>query len=198
VDIGDLATWIGSSFAAVAAGATLWTLKSQRDQLREQRAFIGEQSATLALEREALRAAAEDRRWAQARLVRMHHRKAGGEEDGMGGRIGCDHWDVTVVNSSDAPVREVEVRFGTAHIAAEAYLWNPHWSDTGVPSRGERVSLPVHLVGPGRGARLLSQRWPEATVHNNLPMLYFTDDSGVRWVLDPYGKLEELPPEPNA
>ncbi|MFI5685888.1 hypothetical protein [Streptomyces sp. NPDC051636] len=75
INWGDVPTWLGTLFAAAAAGAAVWTMKSQRDQIREQRVFIGEQSATMALERAELRAAAEDRRWAQARRVRMMQRR---------------------------------------------------------------------------------------------------------------------------
>ncbi|MET8810292.1 hypothetical protein [Streptomyces sp. NPDC004546] len=38
--------------------------------------------------------------------------------------------------------------------------------------------------------------WPEVTAHNNRPTLYFTDDNGVRWALDSYGKLEEIEQQP--
>ncbi|MET7912000.1 hypothetical protein ABZS98_27775 [Streptomyces avermitilis] len=48
MDGGDLATWVGSSFAAIAAAATLGTLKSQRDQIGEQRQFIADQRTFMA------------------------------------------------------------------------------------------------------------------------------------------------------
>jgi hypothetical protein len=198
VDIGDLATWVGSSLAAVAAGATLWTLKSQRDQIREQRAFIGEQSATMALEREALRATAEDRKWSQARQIRMHHHKGGSTTDGEGNTVGPTHWIVTVLNTSDAPVHGVEVRFGTAYMAAEVYELAPSATNNLGAQLGDRLVAPVHLFGPGRAIRFLSQRWSAATVHNNRPGVTFKDDSGVAWSLDSYGKLEEVLPGPAA
>jgi len=197
MDAGDLATWVGSSFAAIAAGATLWTLKSQRDQISEQRVFIAEQSATLTLEREALRAAAEERRWAQARQVHMHHHKRGGSADGEGNVVE-DHWVVTVVNSSDASVYGLEVRFGTAYLAAEVYELAPSAGHNLGAQLGDRLVMPVHLLGPGRAVRFLSQRWSSSTVHNNRPTLTFQDDGGVRWVLDSYGKLDEVPPAPQA
>ncbi|MGD1224982.1 hypothetical protein AB9Q10_41940 [Streptomyces krungchingensis] len=202
MDAGDLATWVGSTFAAIAAGATLWTLKSQRDQIGEQRTFIGEQrafmaeqSATLALEREELRAVAEDRKWAQARQVQMHQRMAGGQADGMGGLTGGpDHWIVTVTNSSDAPVHALEVRFGTAYLADEVYEWplHAHPSDRAVRVE-DRLAHPVHLLGPGRAARFISQRWTATTAHNSRPSVTFADDSGIRWTLDSHGKLAEAP-----
>lgn len=198
MDSGDVATWVGSCFAAIAAGATLWTLKSQRDQIAEQRQFIGEQSATMALERAELHAAAEDRRGAQAKQIRMHHQKVGGSTDGQGVQVEDDHWDVTVSNYSDAPVHQLEVRFGTAYRAAEVYEWRPNWSLSMPVTRGDQLTLPVHLIGPGRSARFVSQRWSPATVHNNRPTLFFTDANGLRWTLDSHGKLDEALPEPGV
>lgn len=205
MDAGDLATWVGSSFAAIAAGATLWTLKSQRDQIGEQRTFIGEQrtfmaeqSATLTLERAELQAVAEDRKWAQARGVGMDQRMDGGEPDGHGGLTGePDHWTVTVQNRSGAPVHQLEVRFGTAYLAAEAYEWPEFWAGGSGPAGG-RLPLPVFLLGPDRAVQFISQTWSSTTVHNNRPTLSFTDDNGVRWTLDSYGKLDEAPPEPDS
>ncbi|WP_328439358.1 hypothetical protein OHA71_23760 [Streptomyces sp. NBC_00444] len=206
MDAGDLATWVGSTFAAIAAGATLWTLKSQRDQIGEQRTFIGEQrmfmveqSATLALEREELRAVAEDRRWAQARQIRMYQRQVGARLDGAGQQVTPnDHWAVTVQNGSDAPVHQLEVRFGTAHLAAEVYEWPAFEPAQLRATVGDRLVMPVFLLGPRRALRFASQAWPETTVHNNRPTLFFTDDNGVRWSLDSQGKLEEVPAEPQA
>lgn len=181
MDSGDLATWVGSCFAAIAAGATLWTLKSQRDQIGEQREFIAEQSQNLELERAELRAAAEDRKWAQARQVLVRHYMA------PTGEQGAYYWKVTIKNPSDAPVHDVEVRFGAAYIAAEVH------EVLNTESLGERWTIPVHLLGAGRTAQFNSQRWPEATAHNNRPVVAFSDDSGLRWALDSYGKLEEAP-----
>lgn len=190
VDWGDVPTWLGAIFAASAAGAAVWTLKSQRDQIGEQRDFIAEQSVTLALEREALRAAAEDRKWAQARQVRMTFHEAGERADSEGNWVEGDHWVATVVNTSEAPVHDVDVRFGEASRAADVYEalrrsqgWNP----------GERLVAPVHLLGPGRAAQFSSQTGSASWIHNNRPSAYFRDDSGLRWSLDSAGKLEEAP-----
>lgn len=183
MDGGDLATWVGSSFAAVAAAATLWTLKSQRDQIGEQRAFIGEQSATMALERAELHAAAEDRRWSQARRIRMIHCRVEGDgpEDGV-------WWDVLIENTSDAPVRDLTVRFGTAYLADAVH------EVTRSGEQGERWIMPVPLLGPGRRVRFTSQRWPASTAHNNRPSLEFVDDNGLHWTLDYYDDLNPVPP----
>ncbi|MGW0795170.1 hypothetical protein [Streptomyces sp. NPDC002692] len=187
MDSGDLATWVGSSFAAIAAGATLLTLKSQRDQIGEQRQFIGEQSATMALERAELAAAAEDRRRAQARQVRMTQTLEEGTDvtDGV-------HWDVIVHNGSDAPVHDLMVRFGSAYTADSVHELHSR----GV--RGERWIVPLPLLGSDRRAWFTSQAWSRTTAHNNRPTLEFTDDNGLRWTLDSYGKPAEAPPTPGA
>ncbi|WP_330339395.1 hypothetical protein [Streptomyces sp. NBC_00557] len=195
INWGDVPTWLGTVFAAAAAGAAVWTLKSQRDQIREQRVFIAEQSATMALERAELRAAAEDRRWAQARRIRMTQRKAGATTD-QGEAVPDNHWVVLVTNDSDAPVKDVEVRFGTAYTAAQAQLIRAATLRPDQP--GELLTVPVHLLGAGRTVQFLSQRYSPATVHNNPPTLYFTDDSGVRWSLDSHGDLKETDQQPGS
>ncbi|MFD5267249.1 hypothetical protein [Streptomyces sp. NPDC058335] len=198
-DWGDVPTWIGAGGAIGAAVFAYQTITSQRRQIGEQRSFIaeqsrfmGEQQQNLEMERAELRAAAEDRRSTQARRVRMHERRAGATTDGQGAVVPDDHWVVTAHNESDVPVHDVEVRFGSAHTAAEVHEWRGHWNQS-VESRGERLTLPVHVLGPGRAARFLSQHWSPTTLHNNRPTLYFTDDNGVRWMLDSYGKLDEAP-----
>ncbi|MFI5685887.1 hypothetical protein [Streptomyces sp. NPDC051636] len=101
-----------------------------------------------------------------------------------------------MTNDSDAPVRDVEVRFGTAYTAAEAQTWDR--AGGGPQEPGERLTLPVDLLGAGRTVRFLSQRYSAPTVHNNRPTLYFSDDSGVRWSLDSYGDLKETDQQPGA
>ncbi|MEU8555950.1 hypothetical protein AB0C80_18440 [Streptomyces anthocyanicus] len=196
IDWGDAPTWLGAVFAAGAAWAAWRTLASQRAQIREQRQFIGEQSANLALEREELRAAAAARREAQAKCVQMNARKAGGLPNLDGQIFNHDHWEVRVRNSSDAPIHDVDIRFGTAYLPGEVFEI-PGVAFEG-PNPGERTSRPVHLLGPGRALRFLSQRWSSTVVHNNRPTLSFNDNAGVRWTLDSRGKLEEAPPEPQA
>lgn len=195
VDWGDVPTWFGAGFAALAFGAAAWTLKSQRDQISEQRTFIGEQSATLVLEREALRAAAEDRKWEQARQIEMLSHMGYELTDSEGNAVEADHWVVTIVNESDAPIHGVEVRFGDAYRASDVFECARGLSDWVV---GERQATPVYLLGPGRASRFLSQSLSSATLHNSRPSVAFTDDDGVRWTLDTHGKLEEASPEPGA
>lgn len=78
IDWGDAPTWIGTVFAAAAF--TLATLLSQRRQIQDQQAFIGEQLLNLRAEREALAAAAGERRSAQARQVTLRTRLLIGPE----------------------------------------------------------------------------------------------------------------------
>ncbi|MDX2703959.1 hypothetical protein PV350_13965 [Streptomyces sp. PA03-6a] len=186
IDWGDAPTWVGAAFAAGAAVAAFWTLASQRRQIREQQEFIAEQSATMSLERAELAALADERKWAQARQVRLTCRTAGTQPDGMGGIVGYDHWVARVENASDAPLRDVKVRFGLAYVASGAVI--EEVSD--LPGGG-RQTAPLDVLAAHRTARFESARWPEATVDNHRPHVYFTDDAGLRWHLDERGKLEQ-------
>jgi hypothetical protein len=195
VDAGDLATWVGSSFAAIAAGATIWTLKSQRDQIDEQRRFITEQSATLALERAELRAAAHDRKIAQARQVEMKVEltvQNGALADANGEPI-PDTFRIEVRNLSAEPIHEVTVRFGDqeaeeASAAVEADLFRRGLT---VVSEGPRLHVPVPLVGAGRIYLFMSGSL-DAEVGRHRPALHFTDNAGVRWRLNEYGDLRDF------
>jgi hypothetical protein len=107
-----------------------------------------------------------------------------------------DHWIVTILNASDAPAHAVAVRFGTAYTASEVYELAPTSLHNWGASLGDRLVAPVHLLGPARAVRFLSQRWSPATVHNSRPFVTFTDDCGIYWTLDSYGELEEAGFEP--
>jgi len=181
IDWGDAPTWVGAAFAAAAAWAAYKTLRSQQKQIKEQQDFIERQQEVLSLERAELLAVAEDRKRAQAAQIRMEPHKSGGRDDGMGGFEGYDHWFVLVRNDSDAPVRDVLVRFGEAYNASRATDFD-----------GNPWSVPVPLLGAERVAFFYSSRWPEASVDNNRPHVYFTDEAGVRWHLDEHGALEEV------
>lgn len=199
--LGDVPTWIGAGGAIGAAWFAYQTITSQRQQIGEQQTFIAEQTRfmdeqrqNLELERAELRAVAEDRRWAQGRQVHMHQKMVGGQPDGAGGVTGGpDHWAVTVQNTSDAPVHQLEVHFGTAYRASGAWEWPAFDPNARLAGGGDPLAIPVYLLGPGRAVRFSSQRWSPATVHNNRPTLFFTDNDGVRWSLDHLGKLDEVP-----
>ncbi|MER7930501.1 hypothetical protein ABTY96_46585 [Streptomyces sp. NPDC096057] len=201
---GDVPTAVGALFAGGAAWFAFQTIKSQRQQIGEQRQFIGEQlrfmaeqQQNLELERGELRAAAEDRRTAQAKRVRMVGRKAGASTDGQGASTPNDHWVVTVTNDSDAPLREVEVWFGSAYSSAEVYEWNALWN----PARtrgGDRLMQLVDLIGAGRVVCFESQHYSPAAVHNNPPVVFFTDDNGARWSLTARGSLNSTAQQPGS
>ncbi|MFF9021099.1 hypothetical protein [Streptomyces eurythermus] len=201
INWGDVPTWVASGFAGAAAWFAYQTIASQRQQIGEQQEFIaeqtrliGEQRQTLELERAELRAVAEDRRVAQARHVRMVARKAGATTDTEGAFVPENHWVVEVRNDSDASVKDVEVRFGTAYNSAQVY---EYWPDRPLPDRrGQPLMRLVEKVGPGRTVQFLSQTYSPPTVHNNPPVLYFTDDNGARWALDIRGDLQPTTQQP--
>ncbi|MFD9651753.1 hypothetical protein [Streptomyces mirabilis] len=173
IDWGDAPTWLGAVFAAAAAGAAVWTLKSQRDQIDEQRRFIAEQSMNLGLERQALLAAAQERHEAQARKIRLYPQAP---------------TYVQVVNDSDDPIYDVhcEARGMPALHAVEL-----------APSEGvgagiladlvQGASRPyVHRLGVGREAWFHVVTNERGAVH-----IRFTDAAGNKWVCDDAGGLHE-------
>lgn len=179
---GDAPTWVAAIFAGGAAWFAYLTIRSQRKQIDEQRVFIGEQSANLTLERAELRAALETRRWAQAKQVSMTYTTRATLSSGT--ITGYEGWSVVVTNGSDEPLADVLVRFGDTYNAASA----AELSAAGLPDQGRR-GLPVSVIGPGRRVRFESPRWPEATVDNNLPTVWFSDAAGEVWVLGCDGVL---------
>jgi hypothetical protein len=186
INWGDAPTWIAGIFAGAAAIYARGMLKSQQKQIAEQREFIAEQSANLALERAGLRAAAEERRSAQAKQVTMSHQTAGGRPDEEGNVDGYDHWVVNVRNASDAPIRQVRVRFGDVYVAVSA----EELESLSLPDGGRRPAT-VDLLGPGRTLIFRSPRWQEVTVDNHPPKCFFTDADGVQWSRDRHGQLCE-------
>ncbi|WP_406168348.1 hypothetical protein [Streptomyces sp. NBC_00996] len=175
INWGDAPTWLGTMFAAAAAGAAVWTLKSQRDQLDEQRVFIGEQSATLALERHELLAAARDRREAQARKIQL---------------AAQDPEYVQVINGSDDPITEVHcvTRGMPAFHAIE--VAPGEGVGTGILADLIRGTSEVHVerLGVGREAWFHVMTNERGTVH-----VSFTDAAGNKWIRDDAGGLQAAP-----
>lgn len=185
MDWGDAPTWIAAIFAGGAALFAYMTIKSQRQQISEQRTFIGEQSENLTLERAELRAALEGRRWAQAKQVVMTYETGGASaRDSTGSLAGYDRWVVHVSNGSDDLVRDVLVRFGDTYNAASAVEM-----DTRHLPDGGRRAVPADVIGPGRQVQFESPRLGEVTVDNNRPELRFTDAAGTAWRRDQHGVL---------
>ncbi|MGW4922791.1 hypothetical protein [Streptomyces parvulus] len=202
---GDIPTWIGAGGALGAAWFAYQTITSQRQQIGEQQTFIAqqtqfmvEQRQNLELERGELRAAAEDRRTAQAKRVKMHSRKAGASTDGQGATTPADHWVVTVVNESDASIRQVEVRFGAAYNSAEVYEWETGWNPALGPRSSDRLPQLVNFIGPGRAVRFESPRYSSASVRNSPPTLFFSDENDARWALTARGDCGATRQEPGS
>ncbi|MEU0428503.1 hypothetical protein ABZ235_33865 [Streptomyces canus] len=176
IDWGDAPTWLGAFFAAAAAGAAIWTLKSQRDQIDEQRNFIGEQSQNLALERQALLAAAQDRREAQARQI---------------GVFPKEPTYVQVVNNSGDPITDVrcEARGEPALHAVEV---PPGQAFTPVILASMiRGSSPQHVEKLG----VAREAWFHVTtIDRGAVIVRFTDVAGNKWVLDDAGSLRAATP----
>ncbi|XUM01240.1 hypothetical protein ACQ86F_31670 [Streptomyces venezuelae ATCC 10712] len=172
IDWGDAPTWVAGAFAAAAAYYTRGMLKSQRQQIEEQRDFIREQSANLTLERRALVAQAEERRYAQARQVEAKRFQN----------------SMRVRNNSDAAIKDVYVEFGERR-AAQAVQVVPAGIGSHELYQGD-YDIPVALVGPGRHYAFVDSEegWTEDTA-----VVFFTDEDGGVWRLDQEGQLEPAP-----
>jgi hypothetical protein len=170
INWGDAPTWIAGTFAGAAAIYARGMLKSQQKQIAEQRAFIAEQSANLVLEREALKAQAEERRYSQARQIEaMRFQNT-----------------LRVSNLSDAPITNAEVQFGDRY-AGRAHRLVPTGSGINHEARGGQLDIPVEILGPGRTCAFVDS-WDRRT--EELAVLFFTDADGNRWQLDQNGKLD--------
>lgn len=175
IDWGDAPTWLGAVFAAAAAGAAVWTLKSQRDQIDEQRDFIAEQrtliaeqSATLVLERAALVDAAVDRRREQAETIAW---------DRQG-------WALVLTNHSRAPITDVRMQHPSGALDTGTVVHSPV-SQSGISL--DPVAEPYSVLGSGQQLGCTRPvRSPDPVV------AIFTDDAGVRWRLDENGRLDEV------
>lgn len=172
INWGDAPTWIAGLFAATAAYYTRGMLRSQQQQIKEQREFIAEQSANLALEREALKAAAAERREEQARQVRAT------EVNGQ----------AVVRNESSAPVRDVTCQSGdaqslVAHLA-EIEEVDRHFNYA--MSRSAVEECPLGSLAPGFLATFSGH------VEGDPFVVEFTDDAGLRWRLDQHSVLRPV------
>ncbi|MGV9344274.1 hypothetical protein ACWDSD_05580 [Streptomyces spiralis] len=181
INWGDVPTWIAGAFAAVAAYYARGTLRSQQEQIKEQREFIAEQAANLRLERQQLQAQLAERRSAQARLVRLNHEAAGAELNDETGRLeNADHWVVTVRNDSDAPIYDVSATFSGQ---------SPEWVRTEDRAGGG----PVRVLGRSKEIVLTSPRFTPTRLMEARPVVDFRDAEGLRWRLLHDERLEEIP-----
>jgi hypothetical protein len=193
LDWGDVPTWGATIFAGAAAWAAYRTLKSQRDQIKEQREYIAAQEGVLALQRDDLLADAAERRVAQARQIKLHAELTVSRESIVAHtdlqRVRpLDTWRVTISNESPDPVREVNVIYGRADQSLEAYETTLGKHTTNGPSL-----LPISVIGPGRRFECRSSTIPATIVKSRRPTATFTDASGRRWRLEDAGTLTELP-----
>jgi hypothetical protein len=210
--LGDLPTWIGAGGALGAAWFAYQTIKSQRQQLGEQQNFIVEQTRFMAdqrlnlrLERDELTAVSLERRWEQARQVRISgswrasrrsendhephdpsaaHAPPFPEPDAYVGSF-------FVENRSRAPLRSVEVSFPCGVPATEAFVrpLDERRRDSAPSFRVLATALPVDRIEPEWGAVFTSGDVPAGSP--DLVSVFFTDDRGLRWVLDTKGMLKE-------
>ncbi|MFF5972230.1 hypothetical protein ACFY7C_11995 [Streptomyces sp. NPDC012769] len=170
IDWGDAPTWVAGAFAAAAAYYTRGMLRSQREQIAEQRDFIAEQSANLSLERQALLAQAEERLYAQARCIEVRRERN----------------SLRVFNHSDAPIHGVSVAFGEdGRRAVRAYRVTSSETGTRELLTGD-YPTPVEVIGVGSHFSFLDpfEGWDDVAV------LYFTDADGAQWQLTQHGRLE--------
>lgn len=194
IDWGDAPTWIAAVFAGLAALAAGMTLRSQRKQLdqqqtqlNEQREFIREQSANLQLEREILRADADDRKRGQARQVTMeaHVQGVGG---GFSGES-REYWQARIKNSSAEPIHDVSVQCGAQLTATNVNVIG------GTTRTGPRPA-PLDLLSARFSAEFGTEQSASGTLESERPVVFFTDNAGVRWRLDEHGDLSQVEAEP--
>ncbi|AYD81689.1 hypothetical protein SEA_KROMP_88 [Streptomyces phage Kromp] len=193
-------TWLGATFAAGAAAAAIWTLASQRTQIREQRQFIAEQSANLALERAELQATLTERREDQARHVAFAVKALRSDSSLNSGTgeyeaRGPYYWRAEVHNFSGQPLHDVAVR-SNSYALQHAYSAGP--AEVPIRTRlmrflGEEEETPVAVVGDDSAYIFKSEPLGEDVSALERPACHFTDNSGVRWRLDEHGDLRELP-----
>ncbi|WP_405018161.1 hypothetical protein [Kitasatospora sp. NBC_00070] len=181
VKMGDVPTWIGAIGATVAAGGALWTLASQRNQIDEQRRFIGRQDVVLAHQLTEFQALAEVRRWEQAKQIKRTAKDRPYPMYAASGFDGSSGLAIDVMNGSDAPIYQVAV-VGDVESAGVA-LVRPEggWEDA-----------PVQTLAPGLTARFFLVPGKMRDAYITQPLVSFDDKSDQRWSLDEYHDLQPV------
>lgn len=184
VDWGDVPTWLGAVFAAGAAGAAVWTLASQRAQIKEQREFIAVQAENLRLERHELQAAAAERRRAQADHIEVQATLVSTRRADR-----TATYRVNVMNASSEPLRDVTVDFVEEGVQVDTTEGPAAIGTPAFPATGPHV---IRIVGANCYVTFRSSRVVEGQGSRRLPMVVFTDNDGVRWRKDSLGGLMEV------
>ncbi|NYV73169.1 hypothetical protein [Streptomyces sp. UH6] len=206
IDWGDAPTWVAGGFAALAAYYTRGMLRSQQQQIAEQRQYIAQQAMNLALEREALQSAANERKQEQARQVRMEVQallSSDAEREAPGSRPPSNLLVAHVINESNESVHDVSLSFGR-----EDPAWARHGARKRVPgatrvrggdgptwwvATGGNLQSPVSELRAGGACVVFNSGViGHERVATDRPVVFFTDSAGVRWSLDEYGALKEV------
>lgn len=188
----DAAVWIAAVSATSALAGTLGSMVYQGRQLRDQGRLLQRQVELLGLQTEDLRDSASDRLSDQASRVRLDSwvsrlmpKVSGDNPPTAGGfRPRSDEAAVItsalVVNDSDRPVRQVQVRFENAQSA--------RW--VRIDSGATVVPAPLQGLGPARSA------WFDSDYQNAYTItsvaLRFTDARSRHWQVDLAGNFEEI------
>jgi hypothetical protein len=169
---------VAAFFAGGAALFAYLTIKSQREQIDEQRRFIAEQSQNLQLERAEFRALAEERHRAQALEVTLTASMARGQDGGV--------WQAILLNASQEPIRNVTVRFGGDMPAVEIFEVRAVQGEVGAV-----YDAAVAVIGSQRRFAFKCGQMSAEALPVHPPVAQFTDAAGVSWTLDHYGDLQE-------
>ena len=183
---GDAPTWVGAVFLGAAALTGLFQLGRQRKELGAVRLDLQKlelQNEELNLQLEPERIAARRSRRKQAEQVDCSRR-----EDQIrleGNATGPSAWDyLLVTNTSDEPIRTVNVSFGgegpfgVGHLERQA---------DGLVLVG-RVDWPVPVINPGGEWCFLQPG--NVDPGNAAVLVRFDDANGVRWQANLVGQLD--------
>jgi hypothetical protein len=188
----DAAVWIAAVSATSALAGTLVGLIYQGRQLRDQSKLLRQQSEFLGLQTEDLRDSASRRLSEQASRVRLDSwvsrlmPKVSGDNPPTARRFPIQSDEAAVitsalvVNESERPVRQIQVRFENAQPARWARIDN---GTTVLPT-------PLKGLGPARSAWFDSDYQKAYTISS--VALRFTDIRGRHWQVDLAGNFEEI------
>jgi hypothetical protein len=167
--------------AIVTAKYAIKAFRTQSDQLVDQRKVNEQQTKVLELQARELRKSLEEREREAARRVRAQAALVFLTEDRFAGRKAGPldskppSITVTVVNSSNQPIYEVDV----------------YWQGTPDP-HGEPTPEHLGTIMPGQSARSIHKYPPDADLDECGAELTFRDSDGIVFVRRPDGYLSDL------